>query len=55
MFIQKEQNEPDRLPDILVAHFILLISSSYGSTSQFGPWPPLMVFRNNKLFTWLDS
>jgi hypothetical protein len=29
-------------------------SSSYGSTAQFGPWPPLMGFRNNNLFTGLD-
>jgi hypothetical protein len=26
-------------------------SSSYGSTAQFGPWPPLVGFRNNNLFT----
>jgi hypothetical protein len=25
-------------------------SSSYGSTAQFGPWPPLMGFRNNNLY-----
>jgi hypothetical protein len=29
-------------------------SSSYGSTVQYGPWPRLMQFRNNNLFTWLD-
>jgi hypothetical protein len=30
------------------------IPSSYGSTAQFGPWPPLMGVRNNKFFTGLD-
>jgi hypothetical protein len=25
-------------------------SSSYGCTAQFGPWPPLLEFRNNNLF-----
>jgi hypothetical protein len=29
-------------------------SSSYGSTTQIGPWPPLLGFRNNNLFTGLD-
>jgi hypothetical protein len=29
-------------------------SSSYGSTTQFGRWPPLKGFRNNNLFTGLD-
>jgi hypothetical protein len=29
-------------------------SSSYSSTVQYGPWPPLMGFRNNGLFTGLD-
>jgi hypothetical protein len=26
------------------------LSSSYGSTAQNGPWPPLLGFRNNNLF-----
>jgi hypothetical protein len=26
-------------------------SSSYGSTAQIGPWPTLLVFRNNNPFT----
>jgi hypothetical protein len=29
-------------------------SSSYGSTAQYGPWPPLLGFRNNNLFNGLD-
>jgi hypothetical protein len=29
-------------------------SSSYGSTAQCRPWPPLLGFRNNNLFTGLD-
>jgi hypothetical protein len=29
-------------------------SSSYGSTAEIGPWPPLLGFRNNNLFTGLD-
>jgi hypothetical protein len=33
-------------------HFIT--SSSHGSTAQLGPWPFLMGFRNNNLFTGLD-
>jgi hypothetical protein len=34
---------------------VLLSSSSYGSTAQVGPWPPLFLgFRNNNLVTGLD-
>jgi hypothetical protein len=29
-------------------------SSSYGPTAQIGPLPPLLGFRNNKVFTGLD-
>jgi hypothetical protein len=29
-------------------------SSSCGSAAQFGPWPPLLGFRNSNLFTGLD-
>jgi hypothetical protein len=31
-----------------------LIGSSLGSTAQIEPWPALLGFRNNKLFTGLD-
>jgi hypothetical protein len=30
------------------------LSSPYGSTAQFGPWPPPLGCRNNNLFTDLD-
>jgi hypothetical protein len=30
------------------------LSSSYGSTAQIVPWPPLLGFRNKKHFTGLD-
>jgi hypothetical protein len=31
-------------------------SSSYGSTAQIGPWPPLLGFRNNnRLRGWIVS
>jgi hypothetical protein len=30
--------------------------SSYGSTAQFGPWPPLLGFRNNNFLRgWIVS
>jgi hypothetical protein len=38
----------------LTIHSSSSSSSSYGCTAQNGPWPPLMGFRNNNLFTGLD-
>jgi hypothetical protein len=38
---------------IYIYNFSVESSSSYGSTAQFGPWPPLMLFHNNNLFTGL--
>jgi hypothetical protein len=43
--------------DNIKTHFrkqIYITHTSYGSTAQIGPWPSLLGFRNNNLFTWLD-
>jgi hypothetical protein len=37
-------------------YIYLSSSSSYASTAQYGPWPPLLVFRNNNLLQgWIVS
>jgi hypothetical protein len=34
----------------LVDAVMCVAVSSYGSAAQYGPWPPLLGFRNNNLF-----